>query len=90
MLYRGDFVRHNTFPPVEGYVSLIEEMPLGTPNKVAVLYNKDKLYWDGEDTWELLKESPIIDDVIIEVDSKKSDYESIDMSDVIDVDYKEI
>ena len=89
MLYRGDFVRHNTFPPVEGYVSLIEEMPQGTPNKVAVLYSNEKLYWDGEDTWDLVKESPIINDVIIDIDAKDIK-ESIDVNDTIDADYKEI
>ena len=68
MFYIGDFVRHNTFPPVEGFVSVIENARVG-PNKIAVQCSNERLFWDSEDTWDLV-ESKDNDENIIDVDFK--------------------
>ena len=77
MLYYGDYVKHNTFPPIEGYVSIREEYSNGGA-RVAVLYNNNEtLYWDDESTWDLVEQNLVIEECGI-------------VGDVIDVEFKEV
>lgn len=75
-MIKGDYVVHNTFPNVEGKVSIVEPMYDGS-NNIAVLCNDTiggRLFWDKDDTW----------DIVSSVDSFR------DTSDVIDVEFKEL
>lgn len=55
MIEVGDYVTHNTFPPIEGYVSVVEKAVVGN-SKIAVLNKVNgNLFWDSEDTWNILK-----------------------------------
>lgn len=73
----GDYVTHNTFPPVEGYVSAIQPTLLGG-SKVAVLRNDtNTLFWDDDCTWDIVVES---------VDG----YFNVSNDAVIDVEYIEV
>lgn len=80
MLFKGDYVTHNTFPPVEGYVAVIENrVGVVGPSKVAVM-NKEtgNLFWDSEDTWEIVKgfdEDDVIEEDIIDVECVEVDSE---------------
>lgn len=79
MLYRGDYVTHNTFPSIKGYVAVVEESQVGGANKVAVLYKNDKLFWDSEDTWDLVSNV-----------EEESDIIDVDDVDIIDVEVREV
>ena len=74
MLVKGDYVTHNTFPPVEGTVSVIQDM-VNSERRIGVLRSDtNTIYYDLEGTWD--KEDNSFDDV----------YES----DVIDGLYREV
>ena len=74
MLVKGDYVAHNTFPPVEGTVSVIQDM-VNSERRIGVLRSDtNTIYYDLEGTWD--KEDNSSDDV----------YES----DVIDGLYREV
>lgn len=74
MLVKGDYVAHNTFPPVEGTVSVIQDM-VNSERRIGVLRSDtNTIYYDLEGTWD--KEDNSFDDV----------YES----DVIDGLYREV
>jgi hypothetical protein len=61
MLCKGDYVSHNSFPPIEGYVSVIQQTNSGTPN-IGVMQASGVLYWDDENTWDLVRANPIVED----------------------------
>lgn len=52
MLYIGDYVRHNTFPPSEGYVSIINQGTVST--EIGVLQSNGVLFYDEESSWDLV------------------------------------
>lgn len=49
----GDYVVHNTFPPAEGYVSMIQPTVSGVSN-IAVMQSNGTLFWDDETSWSVL------------------------------------
>lgn len=64
----GDYVVHNTFPPIEGYVSIIQPMLSGV-NRIGVFQENETIFYDDEDTWNLVKQSHVVyDSDIIDVD----------------------
>jgi hypothetical protein len=52
MLYIGDHVTHNTFPPIEGYVSIIR--PGVSSTEVGVVQSTGIIFYDDISSWDLL------------------------------------
>lgn len=50
----GDYVVHNTFPPAEGYVSMIQSTVSGIAN-IAVMQCNGTLFWDDETSWDVVR-----------------------------------
>ena len=48
----GDIVTHNTFPPIQGAVAMIQPSLGYTPSKIGVMrFDTKTLFWDYENTW---------------------------------------
>lgn len=73
---RGMEVEHNTFPPVIGRVSTIEDILNSNDRRIGVI-NRDTglIYYDLESTWNVLSNEEIVDsntinnETIIDVES---------------------
>ena len=70
----GDEVIHNTFPPINGVVTLIQNR-LNSENLIGVLrMDTGTVFWDDESTWDKVSNS-----------TPKQNNE-----DVMDVEYQEV
>lgn len=48
----GDIVVHNTFPPIQGVVAMIQPSLGYTPSNIGVMrFDTKTLFWDYENTW---------------------------------------
>lgn len=54
MLYVGDHVSHNSFPPLEGFIIGIEKSEVGGESKICVTYEGEKIFYDYEESWDLV------------------------------------
>ena len=71
----GDYVVHNTFPPVEGYVSMMRPSISGVTS-VAVMQSTGNLFWDDDNTWDITRGA-----------GGAEQSTSLEETDVIDVEY---
>lgn len=70
----GDEVTHNTFPPIDGVVTSIQNR-LNSENLIGVLrMDTGTVFWDDESTWDR-----------VSINTKKQENE-----DVMDVEYQEV
>lgn len=53
-LNKGDRVIHNTFPPVEGRVSVLMDM-MNDERKIGVKQDSGLVFYDKESTWDLIE-----------------------------------
>ena len=61
----GDYVVHNTFPPVEGIVVGCQELNTYPKTyKVCVKVENDRLYWDDISTWNVISSNDTVEDII--------------------------
>lgn len=62
MLYIGDYVRHNSFPPTEGYVSIIN--PGISGNQIGVVQPNGVIFYDDESSWDIVVSNTSNEEVI--------------------------
>lgn len=87
----GDLVRHNTFPPIEGVVAVIEPSEFMT--RVAVLRtDTNTLIWDTDNTWDVIGNIEELTSSINEVDiiGTPIRYDEVIEENIIDGEFREI